>query len=439
MQLTDFKKVHIIGVGGIGISGLARLFLHEGKEVWGSDRAASLITDALVEEGVVFSDSRGAHNITDDIDLVVYTEAIPEGDTEREAASEKGIPMMNYFEALGMVANEYYLIAITGTHGKSTTTAMAIDVLEAASLDPTAIVGTLRSKTKSNFRPGKSKYFVVEACEYRRDFLSLTPDVLAITNIEAEHLDYYKDFDDVKTSFGEFVTQVRDGGLVIADLKDPVAKEVVESATVSVVDYNEYLDPMLGLKVPGLHQLQNAAIAKAIADRLSIDSSAATTALENFAGTWRRFEYKGEMETGALVYDDYAHHPTEIQATINSVRDLYPGKKLTIVFEPHLASRTEELFEDFIEALSRADRVLLLPIYDARKVESEHGASVTSEQLVDVIEDRIRKGEANATESHLKLSFDSVVTYLTENTTNDDVVFIMGAGPITQVATHLTS
>src|SRR3989344_3449707 len=186
IDISTISRVHFIGIGGIGISGLARYFLHERKTVSGSDRAPSAITDALIRGGVSFHEAQVAANITDDIDLVVYTEAMSQDHAELVAAREKGIPCINYFEALGLVANPYYLIAVAGTHGKTTTTAMAIDMLETAGLDPTAVVGSLRAKTKSNFRAGKSKYCIVEACEYRRDFLYLKPEILVITNIEEE-------------------------------------------------------------------------------------------------------------------------------------------------------------------------------------------------------------------------------------------------------------
>ena len=216
IDLTSVERIHMIGVGGIGMSALARLFLHEGKEVSGSDREPSDITNALTTLGMTFYDSQEKENIGDNIDLVVYTEAMPQDHKEMVAARELGVPMMNYFEALGSVVNEYYLIAVAGTHGKTTTTAMIIDIMEQAELDPTAIVGSLRARSGSNFRAGKSKYAVVEACEYKRDFLSLTPDVLVITNIEAEHLDYYKDLPDVQDAFHALASQVRDGGVTVS-------------------------------------------------------------------------------------------------------------------------------------------------------------------------------------------------------------------------------
>jgi UDP-N-acetylmuramate--alanine ligase len=331
MKLSDIKKVHFIGIGGIGMSGLARLFLAEGKEVSGSDRSASHITDALTSEGVTFKDSQVAENISDEVDLVVYTEAMAKDHEELVAARERGIPMMNYFEALGMVANEYYLIAVAGSHGKTTTTAMLVDIFEEAGFDPSAIVGSLRSKTKSNYRRGKSKYFIVEACEYKRDFLSLTPDILVITNIEHEHVDYYKDLGAVQSAFREFALQVREGGAIIVNFGGENIAPILESVTARVIDYGKYFDPLQKLTMPGVHNQLNAAAAIAVAECVGIKKEDAKNTLEHFAGTWRRFEYKGEVilnnrgaedapRLGAKVYDDYGHHPTEIKATLKGAQ-----------------------------------------------------------------------------------------------------------------------
>lgn len=412
------------------MSGLARLFLHEGKEVSGSDRAPSDITNALELEGVKFFGSQTAENISSrqGLELVVYTEAMTKDHPEMVAARELGVPMMNYFEALALVANQYYLIAVAGTHGKTTTTAMLIDILEEAGLDPTAIVGSLRSKTGSNFRSGKSKYFIVEACEYKRDFLYLEPDVLVITNIEAEHLDYYKDLDDVQTAFRELSMKVREGGVVVAQVADPNVAPVLEGLNVEVIDYKPYLDLSLPLKVPGIHNRLNAAAARAAADKVGIADEVAKTSLSNFAGTWRRFEYKGTLN-GAPVYDDYGHHPTELTATMSGTRELYPDKKLIVVFQPHLYSRTAELFDNFVAALSEADKVIVTHVYDARDTGKQ---GVTGGTLVEAIKQK------NSDSMYIE-AFDDVVSELRSSVTADDVVLVMGAGDVTRVAAELTN
>lgn len=432
MKLNDFHRIHFIGIGGIGMSALARLCLHEQKIVSGSDRSLSAITEALRAEGVNIYEEQKENNIKEDYDLVIYTEAVGEGSegyAELSKARTLGIKTINYFTALGLVANEYYLIAVAGSHGKTTTTAMLIDIFETAGLDPSAVVGSLRAKTKSNYRAGKSKYFIVEACEYRRDFLSLKPDILLITNIEHEHVDYYKDLAAVQQAFKEFVGQVRSGGFVVANLADANVRPVLAgtSADVQVIDYGKFFDPLLQLKIPGLHNLQNAAAAFAAAAQVGITDEVARQALTNFAGTWRRFEYKGEIN-GAKIYDDYGHHPTEIKATILGARALHDDKKLTVIFQPHTYSRTTELFADFVESLALADRVFVLPIYGARE---ENLSGVTHNKLAEAL--LKKKVEARAFDT-----FTAVVEE-TKNTVNkDDVVLVMGAGNITEVASLLT-
>lgn len=431
MKLNDIKKAHFIGIGGIGMSGLARLFLNEKKVVSGSDRSPSDITRALAREGVVVHEGHSAENVTKDVDLVIYTEAVnekSEGYVELEKARELGIPTINYFDALGMVANEYYLIAVAGSHGKTTTTAMLIDIFEEAGLDPSAIVGSLRAKTKSNYRAGKSKYFIVEACEYRRDFLSLTPDILVITNIEHEHVDYYKDLGAVQQAFREFALQVREGGAVVVNFNGANIASILESVTVRVIDYGKYFDPLLKLTMPGMHNQLNAAAANAAAELCGVASSVAKSALESFSGTWRRFEYKGEVN-GAKVYDDYGHHPTEIKATLQGARELYPDKKITLAFQSHTYSRTHELFNDFVDALSLADRVVILPIYAARE-ENVSGVSHTK------LADSIREKNSNVVALD---SFDEAIALLKSSSLPNNLIVVMGAGDITQVATKLVS
>lgn len=428
MKLSDIKKAHFVGIGGIGMSGLARLFLHEKKQVSGSDRSPSPITDALRNEGVIFFPSQAAANITDDIDLIVYTEAMPKDHEELIRARELGIPLMNYFEALGMVANEYYLIAVAGSHGKTTTTAMLIDIFERSGYDPTAIVGSLRSETKSNFRAGKSKYFIVEACEYRRDFLTLTPDILVITNIEYEHVDYYQDLGAVQAAFREFAHRIRSGGTLIVNFSAPNIAPVLEGVTAKLIDYGVYFDPLLKLRQPGVHNALNAASARAVADTAGIPPDVSRHALEEFKGTWRRFEYKGFLN-GAPVYDDYGHHPTEIKATILGARELYPDKKITLVFQSHTYSRTHALFADFVDTLSHADRVILLPIYAARET-NESGVSHT--QLADAV--RVKNQNILALDT-----FDMAAEEIKKSVGEHDVVIVMGAGDVTQVASRLVS
>lgn len=428
MKLNDVTRVHFVGVGGIGMSALARLFLAERKQVSGSDRAPSDITTALEREGVRFSPHQNGASIADDTDLVIYTEAMAKDHVEIKRARELGIPMMNYFEALGMVANEYYVIAVAGSHGKTTTTAMLIDIFEEAGLDPTAVVGSLRAKTQSNYRQGKSKYFIVEACEYRKDFLSLTPDVLVITNIEHEHVDYYKTLRDVQDAFRTFAAQVHEGGLVVVNFGGDNIAPILEGVSVSVVDYGKQFNPLRTLTMPGLHNQLNAAAAMTVALHEGIEKEVAERALAGFAGTWRRFEYKGEVG-GAKVYDDYGHHPTEIRATLQGARELFPKRKITLVFQSHTYTRTHELFDDFVDALALADQVIVLPIYAARE---ENVSGVSHMKLVDAVKKKNKNARALD-------SFDAVVAEIKKTATSKDLIIVMGAGDVTEVATALVA
>ena len=434
--LGTVHKVHFVGVGGIGMSALARLFLAEGKQVSGSDRTPSEITKALQDEGLTFFSSQVPENVTGNgkeplPDLVVYTEAMAQNHPELLAARSLDIRTVSYFEALGLIANQYRLIAVAGSHGKTTTTAMLIDIFEAAHLDPNAVVGSLRAETRSNYRKGKGSYFIVEACEYRRDFLSLRPDVLVITNIEFEHVDYYKTLTDVQHAFCELAMQVREGGAIIANLSDPAIEPImnaVKERNVHILDYAKYVDVLMPLVVPGLHNRLNAAAAIATADFCRVTVSDAKKALSAFRGTWRRFEYKGEVH-GAKVYDDYGHHPTEIVATLHGVRELYPDKKLTLVFQPHTYTRTHTFFNEFVDAITRADRVIVVPIYAARE---ENESGVTHVALAEAA------GKQHAqTESYD--SFDAVVATLRSQLTPEDVVLVMGAGDVTEIASMLVS
>ncbi len=431
ISLLEIKKIHFIGIGGIGMSALARFFLREKKQVSGSDRVASKLTEALEKEGVHYFPQQTASNLSSDIDMVVYTEAMSEEQEEMKAARVLGVPMVNYFEALGLVANEYYLIAVSGTHGKTTTTAMLTDVLEEAGLDPTAIIGSLRSKTGSNFRGGKSKYAIVEACEYRRDFLYLKPDILVITNLEFEHVDYYKNLADVQDAFHTMALSVPEAGYLVTDTSHPDIKPILAGVSAKIIDYRQYLDLKLTLRQPGLHNRLNAAAATAVAKCLGIDREVNDNALENFAGTWRRFEYKGSFvnDNGKVqVYDDYGHHPTEIMATIAGVRELYPTQPLTVVFQPHTYTRTKELFDDFVEALAKADKVILLPIYAARE---ENISGVSSEQLAEAL----KKKNIAAVNF---LTQGAAIEEIKKTSPADSVILVMGAGDITNVASELT-
>lgn len=424
--MNEINRVHFIGVGGIGMSGLARHLLSEKKIVSGSDRTLSPITKKLSDEGVQIFGSQTSENITSDIDLVIYTEAMPKDHPEMEAAKQLEIPMKNYFEALSDAMNPYYLVAVSGVHGKTTTTAMLADIFEYAEKDPTVVVGSLRAKTKSNYRAGKSKYAIVEACEYKKDFLHLKPDILVITNIEHDHTDFYPTLADVQDAFKEMIERVNENGVVVTNPKDPNIAPILEGCEVQVIDYTQYLNVELPLKLPGLHNHLNAAAAFTVAKHEKIPTDTINEALEKFSGTWRRFEYKGELN-GAPVYDDYAHHPTAIKATIAATKELYPDRKLTVLFEPHTYSRTVALFDEFAKSFAGADEVILLPIYAARE---DNPTGVSSRELA------VKALEFNKNTRFIE-TFAQAEAELRQAMTRDNVVVVMGAGTITELASAL--
>lgn len=427
IDINKISRIHFIGIGGIGMSALARHFLSEKKQVSGSDRSLTPLTKTLSGEGIQVYGEQVADNITKDIQLVIYTEAMAPDHEEMLAAKKLKVPMVNYFEALGLAMNPYYLIAVAGTHGKTTTTAMITDIFESAGKDPTAVIGSLRSKTKSNYRMGKTKYAIVEACEYKRDFLHLKPDILVITNLEHEHVDCYKNLAEVQTAFRTLAEQVNENGVVIADTTDPNLAPVLANLPVTVIHYLDFIDLQLPLKQPGMHNRFNAAAALAVAKREKLDIATAKAALAQFTGTWRRFEYKGEVN-GALVYDDYAHHPTEMRAVIDGVRELYPDRRLVLVFQPHTYSRTKALFDDFAKALGLADKVILLPIYAAREA---NASGVTSRELA------VRALEF-VKDAHFIETLEAAEQLLRHDVNEHDVVVVMGAGSVNELAKNLT-
>jgi len=414
------QRIHIIGIGGIGISALARLLVAQGKTVSGTEDNESKETlDPLRALGVGVSLDLDPKKLPQ-ADCYLYSDAWLTRHPEVLAeARTRGVPALSYFEALGLIANQYYLLAVAGAHGKTTTTAMLIDVLEAGGLDPTAVVGSLRAKTKSNFRAGAGKYFIVEADEYMRHFLNFTPTILLINNIDADHLDYYKDLADIQSAFKELARKVPAGGFVVCNPNDPKVVPILEGIAATVVDYTKFFDPQLPLKVLPLHRI-NAAGVLAIADVLGVESSVAKGALAEFSGTWRRFEYKGTTAKGALLYDDYAHHPLEIKTTLASIREQFPNKKIRVAFHPHLYSRTKLLMDDFAKAFGDASDVVIAPIFAARE---KPDPSVSSE----ILAERITK---EGTPARAVDSLDKITDYIKNEAGEGDLLVTMGAGDI---------
>ena len=441
VDLNKIKRVHFVGIGGIGVSAIARMMLLENKKVSGSDVNSSAIIDELRKLGAKIFSGHSADNVADDVDLLVYTPAVTSDNPELKRAAELNIPMLSYPEMLGVVSKDKYTIAISGAHGKTTTTAMIAKILIDAGLDPTVIVGSLlkdnnppaleaSARRGSNFVAGKSEYFLVEACEYKKSFLNLNPKIIVITNIDNDHLDYYGNLENIKKAFGEFAAKLPEDGYLICDSNDENLKEIVERVKCGIIDYAK-VSNNFNLKIPGGHNIKNAQAAMAVAEILKVDKNKAAESLNKFSGTWRRFEFKGETKNGVLVYDDYGHHPTEIRATLKGARELYGppagGNKIIAVFQPHLYSRTKLLLDYFGKSFGDADEIILADIYAAREPKDE---SINSKMLAEEI-------TKNGGKARYMESFEKIIDFLAENAKKGDVVITIGAGDIFKIGENL--
>jgi UDP-N-acetylmuramate--alanine ligase len=437
-DIKKFKNVYFIGIGGIGLSAVARMLFLAGKEVSGSDGSKSDVTDELHKLGIKVVIGHDEKNILKDVDLVIYTTAISQTNPELEKAKSLGIKILSYPESLALISKDKFTIAVSGAHGKTTTTAMIGTMLMDAKLDPTIIVGSFmkvkgstfkgfQGRTleydRSNFVGGKSKYLVVEACEYRRSFLNINSKIAVITNIDDDHLDYYKDIKDIQSAFKEFVSKVPKDGFVVCNTEADYIKEVVKDLNCTLINYGKINVDDLKLKIPGQHNLENAKAVIAVGMILGIKKEEILKSLSNFPGTWRRSEYKGETSKGVLVYDDYGHHPTEIKATLEAFRGIFKKNKITVVFQPHLYSRTKILLKKFPEAFKNADNVVLAPIYAAREINDE---SISSEILGQEISKKGIKVESF-------LSFEEIEKFLLKNLKKGDILITMGAGDVNKI------
>jgi UDP-N-acetylmuramate--alanine ligase len=451
------KHVHFIGIGGAGTSGLAEVLLARGVRVTGSDLAFSAKTNELIAQGAEVFEGHQASNITDDVDTVVFSSAIKKArNVELEEAERRGIRTVRRADFMGELLQDHKTIAVAGTHGKTTTTSMIAAVLLEAKTDPIVFVGaSVKELDGRNARTGKGPLAVVEADEYDRSFLALKPYIAVMTTLEAEHLDIYKDLDDLKETFARFANQKaehdKDGYAVIcldeANLRaitPKLEKKIVTYGLTSPeAKYKAKNIQQLGAKlkatitrggetigelelgVPGEHNLKNALAAIAVADILAIPFEVTKKALKKFGGAERRFSIKGE-ENGVLVIDDYAHHPTEIEATLSTVRKSYPGRRVIACFQPHTFTRTRDFYEAFGAQLAKnADKVLLLDIYPARELPIE---GITSQLIVDAA-----KANGNI-ETELVSSLETLPTYLGTIAREGDIILTIGAGTITEAA-----
>lgn len=445
--------VHFIGIGGISMSGLAEILIDAGFCVSGSDARKSPLTQHLAAMGARISYPQMASNINDSIDLVVYTAAIASDNPEFVAATEKNIPLMTRASLLGQIMKNYKTpIAISGTHGKTTTTSMVSEVLLAADTDPTLSIGGILKSIGGNIRVGKSEYFVTEACEYTNSFLSFFPHISIILNIEEDHMDFFKDIDDIRRSFRKFADILPADGYLIVNKGIDRLDELVDGLTCHIVTFGSdnsadysYTDASydalgrgsytllrngkecgtMKLGVVGEHNILNSLSVIALMDILGIDSATVLDALSAFHGTDRRFEHKGEIG-GIQILDDYAHHPTEITATLKAAAN-YPHKTLWCVFQPHTYTRTKAFLKDFAKALSLADKVVLTDIYAARE---KNTIGISSMDL-------LRELEKTGTECYYFESFDEIENFLLKNCINGDLLITMGAGDVVKIGENL--
>ena len=456
MYKIDFNQpvsVYFVGIGGISMSGLAEILHQAGFKVSGSDWKESAITKHLESQGItVFYGENSAH-ISDDIDCAVLTAAVHEDNKEFQAIKAKNIPYLSRAELLGQIMKNYDMpIAISGTHGKTTTTSMLSEVLLAADTDPTLSIGGILKTIGGNIRIGHSGYFVTEACEYTNSFLSFFPKIALILNIDEDHLDFFKDLADIRNSFRRFAELIpADGTLVIngdienyREITDGLVCQVVTFGHSEECDYyisnlkytesgstqfrvhsKGHEDIDMSLEVPGEHNVFNALGAFVISDLLGLNREVSAQALHNFHGTGRRFEYKGQIG-GVTIIDDYAHHPTEITATLQAAAN-YPHNTLWCVFQPHTYTRTKALMPEFAQALSLADKVVLADIYAARETDT---LGISSEDLQKMILDL-------GAECYYFPSFDEIENFLLEKCINSDLLITMGAGDVHKIGETL--
>lgn len=457
MYQIDFKKpvhIHFIGIGGTSMSGLAELLYKNGFTVSGSDRERSDYTIRIEKVGIDIIYEQVAANITDDIAVAVYSAAIHPDNPEYHACEEKGIPLLSRAELLGQVMTNYdENVCIAGTHGKTTTTSIVSHMYLADKRDPTISVGAMLPLINSNLRIGASDTFITEACEYTNSFLNFHPTIGVILTIEEEHMDYFKDLDEIRGSFHKFASFIpKDGTLIInseidryEDVTDGLSCNVITYSTVSDdadyvakdIEYDEMGMPTFTvykngekfddyhLHIPGRHNVCNTLSAIAVAVTVGISKEAIQEGLAGFNGAHRRYEYKGKVN-GFDIIDDYGHHPTELRATLEAAKR-HPHKEMWCVFQPHTFSRTKQFLREFSEALLLADHVIMTEIYAAREVDP---GDISSQDVADMV------NELGGQAIYLK-TFDEVEKFVLKNLQEGDLLITMGSGSVGEIADDL--
>ncbi len=452
-RFSQKKHFHFIGIGGIGMSGLAEILLREGYLVSGSDRSMSELTTWLKGRGAVISEGHRAENVPADCSFVIYSSAVPEDNPERRAARAKSIPEVRRAELLGWFFNRRNGIAVSGTHGKTTTTSLISHIFMRAGLDPTVVIGGRLKDLQTNAYLGSGSWLIAEADEYDRSFLTLQPDITVVNNIEADHLDIYRDIDDVQQTFRSFMSQTRFDGLLVLNADDP---RVMDMASTLVQDKISFgLSPaadvravnartgdgfqtfdllirgreagQFSVSLYGKHNLYNCLAAIAVSLQAGLGEPIIAEALATFSGVERRLEKIGTFKN-CMVFDDYAHHPTEVAATLQAARTMTAGR-ITVIFQPHLFSRTADFFAEFAEALAAADVVILCPVYPARE---KPLPGVTSALIADVLQ---AKGHNH---TYLAKSLTDAEA-IARSRSEDGLLLTMGAGDVWQISRKLAA
>lgn len=448
--MTQTKEhIYFIGIGGISMSGLAEILASRGHQVSGTDVKETAVTKHLQSLGIHINFGHRAENITDDITLVVYTAAIHDDNPELRAAHEKGIRIMDRAHLLGQIMDEYHdSVAVSGTHGKTTTTSMVSEILLAAEKDPTITVGGILPTIGSNLRIGNSPYFVAEACEYFDSFLQFNPFIAIILNVESDHLDYFKTLENIRRSFHAFAQRVPDKGLLVISEKIDHVEELTDGLTCHVetfglsekanwraenivheadgrnsfdVYHNGAFFTTIHLHIPGEHNITNALAAIGASAFLGAAPEDCVKGLHHYTGTERRFQLKGKKD-GITVIDDYAHHPTEIKAALAAAQNVQHNTTWC-VFQPHTFSRTRFLFDEFGEAFGDADEIIIADIFAARETDD---GTVSAAQLAD----RIAQTGKSA---RYVGDFAAIEAYLHEHCKSGDLLMTVGAGDVYKI------
>jgi len=443
-MFKNIKKVHFVGIGGIGMSGIAEILLNQGFEISGSDKMLSDVTSRLTDLGIKVYEGHSPENVKD-VDVLVYSSAVTTDNPEVRAAAERKIPIIKRSEMLAECMRMQYGIGIAGTHGKTTTTSMVGLTLTEGNIDPTIIVGgKLSGLGGTNARLGNGEFIVVEADEFDRTFLKLTPTIAAITTLETEHLDTYKDLDDIKAAFVEFANKVPFYGFVALCMDEPALLDIIPQINKKIITYglttqadvravdishNQFLSKFsvnyfgkklgeINLRIPGLHNIKNALVAVTIAHELGIDFKVIKKALESFSGVYRRFEVKYDKEI--LVIDDYAHHPTETTVVLAGIRAGW-NRRLVVVFQPHLYSRTKDFYQEFGRSFLNSDVFICTDVYPAREEAIE---GISGELIANTAK---KIGHKNVIYVEDK---NDVPAKLNEIKKDGDIIITMGAGDI---------